>query len=187
MRTMNIGDEFDMNAMHETMVPTTNAGLSPTGNNYSMQDVLNALGRTGDMLSGVASQMGLMATKVNNISDKVSALDERMGNLELNEEITEDMYKEIKHALNRHIDEILNHDPVQRAKYFRGFASKFYSEARKNTSCAYAMRRTKKRDYQSVLDYVEAWYPCCGAPALKREIDDRAELRRKLKEEGYEQ
>ena len=44
---------------------------------------------------------------------------------------------------------------------------------------------TKKRDYQRVIDYIEAWIPSCGCAALRSKADANAKARAEAKALGY--
>lgn len=157
----------------------------------SLEASARAISGINELLPSIVDENKRCRRDINTMIERVDSIekswDDRFSDMEQSQEITEDMYKEIQSVIRRRIAEILDFDSALMGKYYGGFAKKFYSEARKHTSCANSMRRTKKRDYQSVISYAESWYPRCGAPALKREIDDRALLRRKAREEGYEQ
>jgi hypothetical protein len=111
-------------------------------------------------------------------------LNDRMSQIELNEEITEDQCEMIRKVVNKRVAEILHRNPQEMAKYFRSFILKCYSEARRYGLGA-SYRRTKKCNYQNVIDKIESWIPSIGISNLKHEIDIRAMAKRNAQKNGY--
>ena len=83
------------------------------------------------------------------------------------------------------MNNLLNNDTNEIDKYFKVLVQKIYADAHKYAGLGSRISRTKKGNYQVVIDYINDWYPECGCAELKIETDARAETRRKAKEAGY--
>lgn len=46
--------------------------------------------------------------------------------------------------------------------------------------------RTRKHNFQRVMNYLESWYPKYGISELMQTANKRAAARKKAKEEGYD-
>lgn len=138
-----------------------------------------------DELSKQRALIGGISTKINGISDTVVNLGDRMLAIEENEEITETQVEIINQKIKQRIIEILGSDYYEQAKYFRSFIMVLYRDMKKNHGMASTYRRTKKRDYQRLIDNIEAWIPSMGIEKLKAEIDKKAESKNKAKNNGY--
>jgi len=137
-------------------------------------------------LKNTKSMLGGVATTVKDIGDNVSNLNDRMYNIEQNEEITTEQNENITSSVRRRIFEIIGNDELDLHKYYRIFAQRLYSNARRNGGMGSKVSRTKKRDYQKVIDFIEAWTPSGGCAKLKMEADIKAEARRVAKQQGYD-
>ena len=98
--------------------------------------------------------------------------------------ITEEQANTLKTIVNRRAAEILYYDVNEMAKYFRTFVRQLWIYL-KGFSCGAEYRRTRKRNYQTVVDRVEAWIPKEGIQGLKDKVDKKAEAKRKAIQEGY--
>lgn len=139
-----------------------------------------------ERLKGTENLLGGISTRVNLFEDSLTIVKDRVGVLELSEEITTFQNENITTAAKRRIFEILGDDPFELKKYAKIFFQRLYSDARKNANMGSKVSRTKKRDYQRVLDYIEAWSPVGGCSNLKMKADMNAEARKLAKENGYE-
>ena len=115
----------------------------------------------------------------------MSNIDDRMKTIEEAEEITTAQNENISTAVKRRIFEILGDDPNDIQRYYRTFAMRLYGNARKVSGMGSKVSRTRKRDYQRVLDFVEAWAPVGGCANLKMEADRKAEARVLARQLGY--
>jgi vacuolar-type H+-ATPase subunit I/STV1 len=129
--------------------------------------------------------VGSMSKQLNGISDTICVLNDRMTNLELNEEITEEQAKNLNKTAKRRIVEILKGNELDMAKYFRYFILRLYSDMKKYHNMGSSFKTTKKRYYQSLIDNIEAWIPDEGIQNLKDKIDKKAEAKRIAREDGY--
>lgn len=174
--------------------------LISANSDNSLEDMKSILGQaanlaksnsesTAVMLAELTNQrkiIGGMSTEIIKIGDTLTNIGDRINNLEQSEEITTNQNENITTAVKRRLFEILGGDEYDVHKYYRIFAQRLYSNARKNAGLGSKVARTRKRDYQRVLDYVEAWEPQYGCAALRAEADLKAALRKKAKQEGYD-
>lgn len=134
--------------------------------------------KTNALITGVSN-------RVDDLDVKFNAFEDRMDNYELNEEVTTEQEKTISRIANKRVYEIIGSDEFEDVKYHMTFIQNLYSDARKYAFLGSSISTTKKRDYQRVIDYIEAWIPRCGCVELKRKADKRAVAKRKAKELGY--
>jgi hypothetical protein len=140
--------------------------------------IMQDLSRLNDLVGG-------MSTKINNHGDEIVTIKDRMTTLELNEEITEEQANNIRDTANKRVAEILHFDEYEIAKYFRTFICACYKSIKENGGGS-SYRRTRKKNYQRVLDVAESWIPSCGIQALKDKVDRKAEAKRLALQNGYE-
>lgn len=154
--------------------------------NYDMQSLMNIVGQSATTTNQLAQQMGLIANSVNILKTDMSEIKEDLAQLKLNEEVTTTQQETILEIAKGKICSILGYDDDEIHKYFRTFIGRLYSDARSYAGLGSKISRTKKGDYQRVIDYIEAWEPKCGCGELKEKADRRAESRRRAKEQGYD-
>lgn len=171
----------EKNKMDNNQIATTNS----LNNNYDMQQLMNITGSIGMSVQNMNNQMGILTTKLNNMSDDISGVKGDIEQLKLNEEVTTTQQETITESAKKRVLEVLNYDEFDRAKYFRTFIGRLYTDTRRNAGLGSKIARTKKGDFQRVIDYIEAWIPVNGCANLKQECDIRAENNRKAKELGY--
>jgi len=172
----NYGDVFGLETIVNALKQTAEITKS---NAESTAAIVADLQNTKDVLGGVAK-------RVKDIGDNLTNINDRMANLEQNEEITTYQNENITESVKRRLFEILGTDELDIHKYYRIFAQRLYANARKNSGMGSKVARTKKRDYQRVIDYVEAWTPVGGCAKLMAEADVKAEARRIAKQQGYD-
>lgn len=147
-------------------------------NAESTSVMMERLERTENLLGGIS-------TRVNTFGDSLTIVEDKVGVLELSEEITTFQNENITTAVKRRIYEIIGDKPLDMEKYSKIFYLRLYSDARKNANMGSKVSRTRKRDYQRVLDYVEAWTPIGGCAALKSRADANAAARLLARQKGY--
>ena len=130
-------------------------------------------------------KINLINNALSSIQEKVSNHSTRLDQLELNEEITSEQEIVIRDSAKKRVFTIIGDDVLDYQKYFRSFISKLYTNARKEAGLGSKISKTRKGDYQRVINYIEAWTPKNGCAGLKEEIDIKAEAKRKAKELGY--
>jgi len=131
------------------------------------------------------SIIGGLVSKMNNHNDDIVSIKDRMTELELNEEITDDQANTINSAIKKRIAEILHFDSDEIAKYYQTFIQRCYKSLKNDNHMGASYRRTKKKYYQTIIDSVEAWIPKEGIQNLKDIIDKRANSRKNAKKNGY--
>lgn len=163
-----------------------NGNGSNGGNgDFNFQQLLNITGQTAMNVNQMSQQMGIMASQVSKINDKVDNLDGRMYQLENNEEITTAQKNEIIRKVSKRAFEIIGDDLYEQEKYKQIFIKRLYADAKKYTGLGARTECTKKGDYQRVIDYIEAWTPSCGCANLKRRADEKAMARMYARNSGY--
>ena len=154
--------------------------------NYDMQALMNIVGQSATTTNQISQQLGLVVNSVNNLQSDMRGIKNDIDQLKLNEEVTTTQQENIIEIARRRVCEILNFDNDEIHKYMKTFISRLYTNARTYAGLGSKISRTKKGDYQRVVDFIEAWEPKEGCVNLKVMADERAESRRKAKEQGYE-
>lgn len=168
---------------------------------YNYENINNILGTTVNLVKSNAEStavilqrietteqlVGGIVKKVTDHGDIILNIKDRMAELELNEEISEEQANNIKTTVNKRIAEILHFNEDEIAKYFRTFVIKCYSSLKKEHHMGSSYRSTHKKYYQSLLDTIEAWTPSEGVQKLKDKIDKRAEAKRNARKNGYDE
>ena len=127
----------------------------------------------------------LINTALSSIQEKVSDHSNRLDQLELNEEITSEQEIVIRDSAKKRVFTIIGDDVLDYQKYFRSFISKLYTNARKEAGLGSKISKTRKGDYQRVINYIEAWVPKKGCSGLKEEVDTKAAAKREAEALGY--
>lgn len=156
-----------------------------SGENFDLQTLMNVVGQNAMTVTNIGNQLGIVAKTVNTLSNDVSEIKNDISLLKLNEEVTTAQEETIIEMAQKRICEILGNDSLERQKYFKIFAKRIYTDARHNAGLGSKVARTRKGDFQRVIDYLEAWIPSCGCAELRSKADKNAEARRKAREEGY--
>jgi hypothetical protein len=120
-----------------------------------------------------------MNSKTNENSSNIATLQDDMENLKQNEEITEDQAIMIVVLARKRIAAILGYPSEDSEIYFMTFIQALYGDMRRSHGMGGAYRRTKKKNYQNVIDGIEAWYPR-DKQALKDKVDRRLEIKNKI-------
>lgn len=175
------------------MVTNFESELMQTNSNFDMQTLANLVGQNALAVQGIMAgfnetkrQLGLVATQMVDVKNDVSNLNDRMYQIENNEEVTTEQVETIKSVAISRIKEILGKDENLWAKYSKTFFYRLYSDARKEAGCGSKVDRTRKCNFQKVINYMEAWNPECGVYKLMQIVDERAKARKEAKAEGYD-
>lgn len=162
-------------------------------NNDNQPDIISVLSKIDNnqsemskVIYGIANSFGTISQDVEKLKSSANHTEERLTQLELNEEITTYQQETIIDMARKRIVDILGSDPLERQKYFRIFSQRLYSDTRRNAGLGSKISRTRKADFQRCIDYIEAWYPICGVANLKTKADINAEARRTAREMGYD-
>lgn len=159
---------------------------SKVNNNYDMQTFMNIVGQNAMTTTQISQQLGIVANSINDVKSDINTLKGDMTQLKLNEEITTTQQETINELARKRVCYILNYNNDDIYRYMRIFIQRLYADTRSHAGLGSKVSRTKKGDYQRVIDYIEAWIPKCGCAELKLEADKRAESRRKAKEMDYD-
>lgn len=164
----------------ENMMVTNN-----TNGNFDLQQLMNIVGQNALMSQNINKQLGVVTIAVTNLSDDVNIMKTDIESLKLNEEVTTTQQETIIETAQRRVLEILGDDALEKQKYFKIFAKRIYTDSRHNAGLGSKISRTKKGDFQRVIDYMEAWIPSCGCAELRAKADKNAEVRKIAREQGY--
>lgn len=165
-------------------------------NNYEVMETVNQLAlvtkensqNTAIILKSLDSYNKMfvsVANSITNVNDKIDKLDSRIDNLEQNEEITTEQSERIRSCAQMRISEILGDDPLDRKKYYRIFIQHLYHDTRAYAGLGSKIDRTRKSNFQSCINYIEAWLPNCGISELKNRADNNAKANREAKNLDY--
>lgn len=119
------------------------------------------------------------------VTKQVSLINQDIIDLKENEEITTSQNENIQRAARRRVYEILGVKETDHSCYYRVFISRLYSEAKKNAGLGSSISRTRKGDYESVMNFIESWIPSCGISELKSYVDRMAKAKQEMAEKGY--
>lgn len=131
-------------------------------------------------LNNIKNILGGMTSKVTNHSDRIIKMEDTIEDLMLNSEITETQAVTITQNIKRRVSEILNYPSEESEKYYQTFITALYTYLKTNKNMGGNYRRTTKRNYQNVLDGIEAWYPT-NIHVLKEKVDKKILLKNKRK------
>lgn len=179
-----IGDFMETNLEKKNNIGTEN---------FDMQTLMNIVGQNAMTVQGIMAgfnetkkQIGLVTNQMADVRNDVSSLNDRMTQIENNEEATTEQVETIKRTIGKRVDEILGSDKNVRARYYRTFIARIYTDARTYAGCGSSVSRTRKCNFQRVLNYVESWEPSCGVAALMKATDEKAKANREEREKGYD-
>ena len=127
-----------------------NKNFDESNDSTSIQQLTNVIGKIANMMGqnamttqNINKQLGIVSSSVNAMGERVNRLDERMYQIENNEEITTDMANNIRRSVNKKVFDIVGDDPLEQAKYYRPFVKRLWSEAKKEGGCAHEYARTQ--------------------------------------------
>lgn len=106
-----------------------------------------------------------------NHDTQISAIKDRMDNLELNEEITDEQVRTIQARIKERVSKVLNYPNGDSEKYYQTFISNIYANLRHSYSLGSRTATTKKKHYDTVMRGIEAWHP--NIQELKARKDKR--------------
>jgi len=145
-----------------------------------------------NMLAGINSlgeQMGIVNTRIGNLEVKTAQIERRMDTYENDLRVTRPQADAIRRAIHAKACEVLDikykdgiptSDSIEADTLYRpGFISKIYSDARKFSCLGTPYYDTLRKDYGTVLNYINGWAPQVGIPGYKAYLDERRRLREK--------
>lgn len=168
-----------MNRSYEEIMELVGKTAEISANNTQNTSVLlEELHAQRTLLKGLSGTVQRMDTKVGELGDDIEQL-------KWNEEITTTQQETINELAKKRVLEIIGDNPLEIQKYLRIFIQRLYTDARKNAGLGSKIARTKKRDYQRCIDYIESWSPSGGSHVLRAKADANAKARLEARKLGY--
>ncbi len=142
-------------------------------------------------------QRTIMQTKktVENLTETVTGINDRVTSLETTEEITYEQQNTIDRLISKIVYDRLGigskssewtiEERTENQKYGKLFRRRLRHEVSNKGHLAYPFRTTKKGNFSAACRDIEAWMPRNGVEALKKEADDNALARKIAMEQGY--
>lgn len=137
--------------------------------------ILQKLDSHDTLLNGLSNSMA-------NTNAKLESMRGEIDQLKFNEEITTDQHNKIRNSAHRRVYSLIGEDQYSKDHYFGTFVKRLYADMRRNYGLGPQIERTKKRDYDRIMEGIENWYPYGGVKALMAEIDKREEERKRYRE-----
>ena len=173
----------------------TNNGLSIQNGNgelgnfdkdYDMQMLKNLIGQTVMVAREIGQNTNNQISEMKRYNqDQFDSINQRLFQIENNEEVTTEQEEDIKKSAKRRVFVIIGSDEYDVQRYFAPFIQRLYADARKCVGLGSKISRTKKGDYERIITFIESWSPMCGISNFKKRVDDRAAIRKKAREDGY--
>ena len=136
-----------------------------------------------------------ISTRVDSIEDAFNGLCDRVDIIEKSEEITYAQQNTIDSLISKTVYDRLGigknpskwtmEERVTNEKYGRLFRKRLRRDVANKGHLAYPFRTTHKGNFKLACDDITAWYPAHGVSELMHEADERAEARRRAREQGY--
>ena len=156
-----------------------------------MNALLKVTQNTAMSVSGLAEQMGLVVNRVNENTQRIIALEDRMTSHEHTETINRAQARRIKKSVIERVNALLGikyeggkvADECVRVEvlYRGGFISRCYTDAKNHSKMGGSYTETLKVDFDEVIEYIDAWKPEVegGIEGYKKYLDIRREEREK--------
>lgn len=133
-------------------------------------------------VNSLSEQMGVNTRAIAALNGKVDDMGERMNTYEDNLYITPQQADNIHSAVVRRVFEVLKIETDECGHviddclddyvlYFNRFIGKCYSDAKKFGHMGSRYQYTIRRDYDTCINYVEAWIPRGGIQSYKQYLD----------------
>jgi hypothetical protein len=165
-------------------------------NELDMNTLLKVTQNTAMSVSDLSEQMGLVANRVNENTQRIIALEDRLTSHERTETINRAQARRIKKSVIERVNYLLGieyeggkvaDECVKVDVFYRGgFISRCYTDAKSHSKMGGSYTETLKVDFDEVMDYIESWVPEVenGVEGYKRYLDIRREER--MKNDGSE-
>lgn len=153
--------------------------------NGTLNNVVNLLNQSVTLQANSDRQIGIIASQVNGLMGDMNMVKDEIERIKYNEEIETEKVDVITRTAKRRAYEIVGNDPLNQEKYYRRFLSKCYSDAKSLGLLGSRISRTRKGNYQAVLNFIEAWEPKQGRIKFMQEIDEKVRAKNKARELGY--
>lgn len=100
-----------------------------------------------------------LAKQYENHDLQIISLKDRMDDLELNEEITDEQVRTIQSRIKARVSKVLDYPNGDSSRYYRIFIADIYSFLRNNYSLGSKTATTRKKHYDTAMKGIEAWHP----------------------------
>jgi len=159
--------------------------------NMDMNALLKVTQNTAMSVSGLAEQMGLVVNRVNENTQRIVALEDRMTSHERTETINRAQARRIKKSVIERVNTLLGikyeggkvaDECVKVDVLYRGgFISRCYTDAKNHSKMGGSYTETLKVDFDEVIEYIDAWKPEVegSIEGYKHYLDIRREERQK--------
>lgn len=144
-----------------------------------------------NVLAGISSlgeQMGVVNSRLGILEVKTSNIENRMTKYEDEQRVSRSQAESIRGAIHHRVcdlleiqyrDGIVIDECIHADKFYKpGFISKCYSDARKFSALGTPYYETFRKDYASVLEYINGWVPQVGVPGYKLYLDERRRMKK---------
>ena len=148
-----------------------------------------------NQVATLGNSVGELTIKVDGFYDWQRVSEQRLDNLENEEEITTQQKRHIRATAAKQVYSVLGLPPKKKdwsvsdhvvyAKYHRLFFKRCYIETSWKGHLASPYEETTRRNYTDAIKDIEAWTPLGGVAGLMREADENAAARLEAKREGY--
>lgn len=152
-------------------------------NNMDMNELLKVTQNTVMSVSGLSEQMGLVVNRVNENTQRIVALEDRMTSHERTEVVNRTEANNIHSAIQERVKHLLGIDGEEElsdeeyhfisVNYYQGFITALYSDARKYSKLGKPYYATLHVDYEEVMTYIAAWFPKRGVAGHKDYLNKR--------------
>lgn len=158
---------------------------------YDPDDLMKAIQLTAMNVNGISEQMGLMLSKVNANTERITDLENRITAHEHTETINRAQCRRIRKAVMSRVNELLRikfdggkvaEESIETDVLYRGgFVSRCYTDAKNHSKMGESYTETLKTDFGEVMDYIESWTPEVdgSTDGYKHYLDIRREERNK--------
>lgn len=146
-------------------------------------DLMQMVQLTAMNVNGISEQMGIMLNRVNENSQRIVALEDRLTVHEQTVTLTRAQARQMNRAVHDRAFEVLgieheggvvSDDCIDDyALYYGRFCGRLYADAKKHSKMGTTYAETLKVDYGEVMDYINAWFPECegGVEGYKEYLD----------------
>ena len=178
------------------------AGGSGDSRNFDLQQLMNLMGQQAmnvnamfKHVNAMSQQLGIVAEDVKVMKSEFQEVKNEVNSMKENERITHAQANQIKAYAGKRVFSFLslpekrsewtNEDYLKYRKYSSGVYGCLYREVKRKGHLENPLSETKKCNFQSALDDIEAWSPASGKSELFAEIDKKAVANKTAREMGY--
>lgn len=164
-------------------------------NDVDMNGLLKVTQNTAMNVSSLSEQMGLVVNRVNENTQRIVDLEDRMNAHERTETINRSQARRIRKSVIERVNSLLGikyeggkvaDDCVKMDMFYRGgFISRCYTDAKNHSKMGGSYTETLKVDFNEVIEYIDSWKPEVegGTEGYMHYLDIRREEREKSLQE----